>query len=65
MDATADLMTGIAAASQTDEAARFDSLPPFLQAFQSGWQLSQTQWTDEAATSRDALTAGLISGQAV
>ena len=58
MDATADLFTGIAAASRTDEAARFDSLPPFL-------KVSQTKWTDEAATSRDALTAGLISGQAV
>jgi hypothetical protein len=58
MDATADLITGIAAASRTDEAARFDSLPPFLKVF-------QLKWTDEAATSRDALTAWLISGQAV
>jgi hypothetical protein len=58
MDATADLFTGISAAFRTDEAARFDSLPPIL-------QVSQTKWTDEAATSRDALTARLISGQTV
>jgi hypothetical protein len=58
MDATVDLFTGIPAASRTDEAARFDSLPPFLKVF-------QLKWTDEAATSRDALTPWLISGQAV
>lgn len=55
MGATADLFTGIPAASRTDEAARFDSLPPFLQVSQ--------KWTDKAVRLRIAQVARLISGQ--